>query len=363
MTNPQGEDFPQSVMIVDDQYSSIEMLAGIVSTLPGAPRVKSFHDPLEALRYAQQRQQDLILLDQHMPGMTGLAFLRHIRAFPAYKSVPVVMVTIQEDRNLCIEALEAGATDFLHKPVDPTECKARCTNLLAARRDRQEVEQHRHDAVRDLANNIHTHRQRTTSNVKECLFWTATVIDQYANKPDAGHIVRIGHYSGLMAQAMGYDDADVMNIVAAANTHDIGTVCVPQHILRKNTLFTAGERLQMERHCVDGARLLQTLPTDIAEMAAEVAGSHHERMDGSGYPAGLSGDSIPRAARMVAVADVFDALTTHNAIRGAMSIAQAFEHLELGKGTQFDPECVDALTLRLDDLETLVPTLPRLEHA
>ena len=147
---------PQSVLIVDDQYTSVEMLAGIVSTLPGAPRVKSFHDPLEALRYAQERQQDLILLDHEMPTMTGLDFLRTIRSFPAYRNVPVVMVTIQADRKLCIDALEAGATVFLNKPVDPTECKARCSNLLAARRDRQEVEwlrdaaEQRFHAVQDL---------------------------------------------------------------------------------------------------------------------------------------------------------------------------------------------------------------------
>lgn len=111
-------DLPQSVLIVDDQYSSVEMLAGIVSTLPGAPRVQSFRDPRQALHYAQTRQQDLVLLDHEMPGMTGLAFLRHLRAFPSYRHVPVVMVTIQSDQQLCIEALEAGATDFLHKPVD-----------------------------------------------------------------------------------------------------------------------------------------------------------------------------------------------------------------------------------------------------
>lgn len=358
MTPPEPQEPPQSVLIVDDQYSSIEILAGIVSTLPGAPRVQSFRDSQEALTYAQARQQDLILLDHDMPGMTGLAFLRRIRAFPAYRHVPVVMVTIQADPNLCVEALEAGATDFLNKPVNPSECKARCTNLLAARKDRQEIEIYRQNAEREMQHHREVSQERQTAHIKESMLWTATVIDTYTSKTDGGHIVRVGHYAGLIAQALNIPQADVIDIIAAANTHDIGNVAVPQEILRKATLLTAAERLLMEQHCIEGATLLATLPNDIAQLAAQVARSHHEHIDGSGYPDGLSGDDIPLAARIVAVADVFDALTTPNAIRHAMNIPVAYQHLlSLASGAtlHFDIECVDALMEHNDALSQIIP--------
>lgn len=338
------------------------MLAGIVSTLPEAPRVQSFRDPQQALAYAQTRQQDLILLDHDMPGLTGLAFLRHLRAFPNYRHVPVVMVTIQSDPRLCIEALEAGATDFLHKPVDPNECKARCTNLLAARKDRQEVELFRQSAEHALRDNLQQTQDRHTAHIKESMLWTATVIDTYAGKTDSGHIVRAGHYAGLIAQALNIAQADVLDIIAAANTHDIGNIAVPQHILRKATLLTADEHLRMERHCHDGADLLSSLPNDIAELAAQVARSHHEHVDGSGYPDGLSGDAIPLAARIVAVADVFDALTTPNVLRTAMSIPAAYQHLlanSANAAPHFDYTCVEALMNHTEALSQLIPVFAR----
>jgi two-component system, response regulator RpfG len=348
---------PQSVLIVDDQYTSVEMLAGIVSTLPGAPRVKSFHDPLEALRYAQERQQDLILLDHEMPAMTGLDFLRTIRSFPAYRNVPIVMVTIQADRKLCIDALEAGATDFLNKPVDPTECKARCTNLLTARRDRQEVEWLRDAAEQRLQHNLLTHQNRNTLHMKELMLWSATVVDQFCGKATTGHIARVGHYSGLIAQALGYAQPGVMDVIAAANTHDIGTVCVPPAIMRKAGMYTAEERLAMQTHCIEGAMLLRNLPDGFGEFAAQVAEAHHENFDGSGYPHALSGEAIPRAARIVAVANVFDALTTRNAIMGrkAMSMPAVYQHMIANRGSLFDPECVDALLDQDDQLNRIVP--------
>jgi two-component system, response regulator RpfG len=247
------EDVPQSVLIVDDQQTSIEVLAGIVSGLPGAPRVASFQDPLEALPYAAKHQQDLVLLDHQMPSMSGISFLSALRAFSAYRTVPVVMVTILEDRDVRMAALKAGATDFLTKPIDVAECKARCANLLEWRRDSEELKRRAQLAASALDSSLRSQHGMDTTRAKEYYLWMASVVDEYCGK-GAEHIIRISHYSALIAEGCGIPEADVMDVLAAAATHDIGQIAVPQHIMRK----TSGNACSNEAVITEVEAILKT---------------------------------------------------------------------------------------------------------
>jgi HD-GYP domain-containing protein (c-di-GMP phosphodiesterase class II) len=195
----------------------------------------------------------------------------------------------------------------------------------------------------------------TTTHVSDCLFWMALAFDYHTGKPDAGHIFRIGHYAALIAAALGYADDDVLNIAVAANLHDIGNISVPQSLLHKPTLLESHERLLMEKHCIEGATLLRSLPHPIADLAAIVAEAHHERLDGSGYPNGLTANNIPFPARIVAVADVFDALTTPNAVRCAMTARAAYRTIQSQSGTQLDADCVNALLAQHASIQEIVP--------
>ena len=344
------------ILVVDDQKAILTFLSAILSVITPVPIVHTFCSPIKALAALTEEQFDLILLDYNMPEMNGAQFIARTRMFPGYEHVPLVVVTIVDDREIRLRSLEAGATDFLNKPLDPAECRARCTNLLTMRHNTMELSRRASEATQFLANRVDAQTVELERLQRSALMWSAALVEEYS-KNERAHIVRISQYCGAIAQKLGFSQTDTAALVAASTAHDIGNITIERELLTKDGLLTSDEVQVMRTHTTAGHGILQRFDSPYAELAATIALNHHERYDGSGYPAGLAGRNIPLAARIVAVADVFDALTYGNVKKRHHSIDGALALLERGKGSVFDHECVDAFIGAKSQIDNVMFTL------
>lgn len=291
------------VLIVDDRSTARSLLEGLARSLEQGLRVESYGDPNEALQRAAVQTPDLIISDYRMPGMDGVEFTRRLRALPRLADVPIVIVTVVEDRQIRYQALEAGATDFLTRPIDPQECRARCKNLLSLRRSQRIVA----DRARWLEDQVMQATRDIQVREQETLLRLARA-GEYRDQDTGYHIIRMAKYARAIADELGLTAMECDEIEASAPMHDIGKIGIPDHILLKPGSFTEEENQIMRRHPVIGYEILADSPSRYLQMGAVIALGHHEKFDGSGYPHGLAGQDIPLPARIVAVADVFDAL-------------------------------------------------------
>ncbi|WP_301102385.1 HD domain-containing phosphohydrolase [Propionivibrio sp.] len=325
------------VLIIDDEFTSRVILKKIVLGIQRDIIVESFADPVAAMEWLSVNLPDLVIVDYMMTKMSGLEVVQHIRKIDRLKDVPIVVVTANEDRDIRYKTLEQGATDFILKPIDPYECHSRCRNLLSLRRHQRiviERAQSLEQAV-DIATNKILIREHET------LFRLAKA-GEYRDTETGNHILRMAKYSGLIAEAMQLSKEQCEIIELAAQMHDIGKIGIPDHILLKPGKLSPDEFVIMQTHPVIGFQILKNSPSKFVSQGAEIALSHHEKFDGSGYPNGAKGDEIPLAARIVAVADVYDALTSTRPYKRAWLPEDALTNLMANKGTHFDPDCVDA---------------------
>ena len=326
-----------TILIVDDQSTSRAILEQVVRGLDARVGVEAFARPVDAVLWATRSVADLILVDYMMPEMDGIEFVRRLRALPGYDSVPVVMVTVNEDRQVRYEALDAGVTDFLNKPIDARECLARCRNLLTLRRQQLVLE----DRKRLLEGMVEDATRDVRAREKETLMLLARA-GEFRDEDTGYHLVRMARYSCLVAGAIGLSAEEVETVELAAPLHDIGKIGIPDQILLKAGKLDDGEWKLMQRHPVLGHEILKGSASKYVRMGALIALGHHEKYDGSGYPNGLVGDHIPLSARIVAVADVYDALTSIRPYKQAWSAEDAFAQLQAQRGRHFDPRVVDA---------------------
>jgi two-component system response regulator RpfG len=326
-----------TVLVVDDQSTGRAILEEVVQSIDASIVVQAFESPLDAVRWATTHSADLVLVDYQMPEIDGIEFVRRLRLLPEYSHVPMVMVTVHDDRKVRYSALDAGITDFLTKPIDTRECLARCRNLLTLRRQQLALE----DKGRLLEGMVQdaTHEVRTRE--KETLFRLAKA-GEFRDEETGNHVIRMARYSRLIAEAIGLDAQESETIELAAPLHDIGKIGLPDHILLKADKLTETELRVMQRHPVIGYEILKDSPSKYLRMGALIALGHHERFDGSGYPYGLVGDHIPLPARVVAVADVYDALTSRRPYKAAWLSEEAVKYLQAHRGAHFDPMLVDA---------------------
>jgi two-component system, response regulator RpfG len=325
------------VIIVDDQSTSRAILAQVIRGIDASLEVRAFNDPLEAIEWAPRRTADLVLVDYQMPKMDGIEFVKRLRRLPEYQHVPVVMVTVNDERKVRYSALDAGVSDFLNKPVDTRECLARCKNLLTLRRQHLVLE----DRKKLLEVMVHEATEEVRSREKETLFRLARA-GEFRDSETGNHIIRMARYSRLIAEAIGLRPDEAHNIELAAPLHDIGKIGIPDHILLKPGKLSEGEQQEMKQHPIIGYEILKGSPSGYLRTGALIALGHHEKFDGSGYPHGLAGDHIPLAARIVAVADVFDALTSLRPYKAAWPVEEAYAWLRLQRGSHLDPRLVDA---------------------
>jgi two-component system response regulator RpfG len=283
-----------------------------------------------------------------MPGMDGVAFTRAMRAIPDCADVPLVVVTVVEDRNIRYEALDAGATDFLNRPIDQHECQARCRNLLTLRCQQKIISNRAHW----LEQQVQVATEAIQARERETLLRLAKA-GEYRDEGTGNHVLRIGRYSRLIAEALSLGAQQCHDIELAASMHDIGKVGIPDGILLKSGRLTEDEFRVVQQHARIGYEILKDSPSYYLQLGATIALAHHERYDGSGYPGGIAGADIPLAARIVAVVDVFDALTSSRPYKRPWSVSAAVQYIRDRSGSHFDPDCVTAFLANLDAIRTV----------
>lgn len=309
--------------------------------------------PSEALRLSQATQYDLVLVDHVMPEMDGVEFTTALRARPSYQLVPIIMVTSDMDRNTRIEAIRAGATDFVNKPFDPTELQARVANLLSLRASQVELA----DRATWLAREVELATAHLLAREEEIIWRLARAIE-YRDGDTGEHVSRVAQISQLIASGMGLSSESCRMIYLAAPLHDIGKIGIADAILGKPGKLTPEEFATMREHVTIGARILENGSSELIRTAELIAQSHHERWDGTGYPDKLSGSDIPIEARIVAIADVFDALCSERPYKAAWPVDKAYAEVLASSGSHFDPACVEAFQEKWQEIEAIMGAAP-----
>jgi two-component system response regulator RpfG len=337
-----------TVMVVDDQSTGRAILEQVIRSLDERVVVEGFARPIDAVVWATRHVSDLVLVDYMMPEMDGIEFVKRLRALPGYEHVPIVMVTVHDDRKVRYAALDAGITDFLTKPVDARECLARCRNLLTLRRQQLALE----DRKRLLEHMVEDATREVREREKETLLRLARA-GEFRDGETGNHLIRMARYSRLIADRIGLDLDEAETIELAAPLHDIGKIGIPDHILLKPEKLDDGEWQIMRRHPVMGHEILKGSGSKYVRMGALIALGHHEKYDGSGYPNGLVGEHIPLCARIIAVADVFDALSSVRPYKKAWPGEQAFEYLVAQRHKHFDARLVEAFVSGKDQIAAI----------
>lgn len=318
----------KKILLVDDEPNNLQVLRQILKNhyqLIFAPNGE------KALEAATMHLPDLVLLDIMMPGMNGYEVCANLKASPTTKNIPVIFVTAMSDMDDEIKGFDAGAVDYIQKPVSgPIVLRRVQTHISLVRA--QEFEDSQKAAIFMLGEAGHY------------------------NDTDTGvHIWRMADYSRALAEAVGWPEQMVERMELAAPMHDTGKIGTPDSILQAPRKLTADEWEIMKQHTVIGYDILRKSETPIFIMAAEIAHYHHEKWDGSGYPVGLSGDGIPESARIVALADVFDALTMKRPYKEPWSVDDSVVEIIRGAGGHFEPRLVELF-------ENILPEIRRIKE-
>lgn len=336
-----------SILIVDDDAANNSFVEQLL-IWAGYANVRSVTDAAEGLELAREACPDLILLDLSMPDIDGYEFMRRLgESSPRSSVAPVLVFTGDISPEAKTKALELGASDFLTKPGDSTEILLRVKNFLRLRQMQKALEKQNRELERRV-------RERTAAleSARREVLERLAIASEYRDDETGEHTRRVGELSAKVARGFGLNDENVDLIRSAAPLHDVGKIGIPDSILKKPGKLTAEEFEIVKTHTEIGARILSGGQTAVMQLAESIALSHHERWDGTGYPYGLVGEQIPICGRIVAVADVFDALTSERVYKSAIPPAEAVEIILAESGKHFDPQVVDAFLSAIRELET-----------
>jgi putative two-component system response regulator len=335
----------QQVLIVDDTEINLILFGALVKKLENCES-HSFADPRAGLAWAQTNVPDLVIVDYMMPDLDGLEFITLLREIPGRESVPILMITANDQKQIRYRALDIGANDFLTKPVDKVEFLARAKNMLGLNDARKKLS----DQAAWLADEVRKATLEIVQRERETVLRLSRAAE-FRDPETGAHIVRMAHFSYWIARAMGLSESDQVLLLEAAPMHDIGKVGIADKILLKPGRLDPDEFTVMKRHATIGYELLKGSSSRVLQAGAEIALGHHEKFDGSGYPKGLKGEEIPIFSRIVAVADVFDALTSERPYKKAWEVEAAIDFLNQGSGSHFDPTCVRGFLDAWDEIE------------
>lgn len=324
------------ILVLDDSQTNVMLLEKSLR-MNRFQNIMSLTDPRKVYDAFETFQPDLVLLDLQMPYIDGFAILEWIKENYSDQILPVIVITAQNDQENKLKALSLGASDFLGKPFDHMEVLTRIGNLLQIKL--------LHDQLQDYNLQL---EQKVQDRTKEVEKLQMEVIDrlmrasEFRDKATGNHIDRIGWYAYILAKNLGFDEEEALQICTASKMHDIGKVGISDQVLLKPGKLSDDEMELMKSHALKGSQILAGSKYRMLQIAEQIAKTHHEKWNGSGYPAGLKGDEIPLVGRITALADVFDALITKRPYKRAWSFDETLHYIKEQRGHHFDPMVVDA---------------------
>ncbi|MFZ2524477.1 MAG: HD domain-containing phosphohydrolase [Candidatus Ferrigenium altingense] len=345
-----------SIAICDDSITNVMILSKLVES-EGIKNIHSFTDPRKVVPFLKERKGDidLLILDIEMPHMTGFDVMNAIAAeFPSQRNFPILVITGLRDKEVRTHALTVGANDFIGKPFDQLEVVLRVRNLLGVQRALRIQTQLAEQLEREVVK-----RTDELNKANDLLVYLLALAGEMRDNETGRHVARVGRYSRILAEGIGLPPELCFLIEKAAPLHDIGKIGIPDSILHKNGRLDEAEREIMNSHTTKGLQLLGEYGHDsmLIQMAASIALNHHERWDGTGYPKGMMGESIPVEGRIVAIADVFDALTTRRPYKEPWPLEKTSVFLRENAGKHFDPAVVDIFTAHIEQFARVMHEL------
>lgn len=316
-----------TVLIVDDEYSGRQTLESVLEA--DGYQIEMAENGIQALEMAKLIQPDVILLDVMMPGMTGFEVCQRIRNDPLIAEIPIIVLTALDDRESLLNALKAGADDFITKPFDRYELRARLVGITKLNRY--------HKLVQERVSLQEAHTQLLKAYEATIEGWSHAM--DLRDQETEGHSHRVAELTVELAKKLGMNESELVQARRGALLHDMGKLGVPDHILHKPGALNDEEWVFMKKHPQLAYNMLY--PVEYLRPALEIPLCHHEKWDGSGYPRGLKGEEIPFAARLFAIVDVWDALTSTRPYRSAWSKEDALEYIREQAGKHFDPVIVE----------------------
>jgi putative two-component system response regulator len=334
---------PPIILIADDRPENIELISATLSPM-GYNIIKAANG-MQAMEKIRTLRPDIAMINVFMPELNGIEVCKNIKSDERYSSIPVIMITALDDADSKMKALSVGADEFLTKPIDRYELIVRVGNLLNVKKHIDTLNNQIVEKTKELQKAI-AELKDTNINV----IYRLSRAVEYIDNDTGDHNIRVSKYVMSIAGSMGFTKEEVETISIASSLHDIGKIGVPSSILLKPSSLTPEEFEQVKKHTSIGANILNSSGSKLLDMAGQIALTHHERMDGTGYPQGLRSDSIPIAGRITAVADVFDSMTIKRPYRDAIPVDQTVEYIKSHAGTQFDPQITDVFLRHLKDI-------------